>query len=130
MTTQAKVKMTFKRGTAVAKSDWQKTATNYSVTLRFEGRQMTVQWWAGSLAGEPKVEDVVYALCADSCGVEYSKGFEDWAANYGYDVDSREVERTYKACVAQTKRLKKFLGNDFDGIIGADEDEIKEWIYG
>jgi len=120
------IKFSFKRGTAVAKSDWQKTATNYEVKLTFEGRRMTVQWWAGSLAGEPTLFDVLYSLCSDSFGVDES--FEDWAGDYGYDEDSREAERIYKAVKRQAERFQNLVGEDaYDFLVSMDEEELREW---
>lgn len=123
-----KIKMSVKRGTAVAKSDWQKTATNYSVKLSFEGRTMTAQWWAGSLAGIPSLTDVISTLCLDSSSVDGVDSFEEWAENIGYDTDSREAERIYKATVSQAKRFKKFIGQDYYSILWMDENEIADWL--
>lgn len=45
---------------------------------------------------KPGLEEVMYALLLDARAVEYS--FEDWAAEYGYDSDSRKAEALYREC--------------------------------
>lgn len=123
------IKAIVKAGTAEAKSDWQKTATSYRITLKYKGKQMSVDFWCGSLCDTPNAFDVMYSLTADACGLENSNIFEDWAKEYGYyyDEDSREAERIYKAVKSQTKRLKNLLGDDFESVIYMDEDELKAW---
>lgn len=122
------IKAIVKAGTAVAKSDWQKTATSYRITLNYKGKQMSVDFWCGSLCDTPNAFDVMYNLCADACGLQNSSCFEEWAQEYGYDEDSREAERIYNAVKSQTKRLKNMLGDDFESVIYMDEDELKAWV--
>lgn len=119
------IKAIVKAGTAVAKSDWQKTATSYRVTLKYKGKQMSVDFWFGKLYGIPTAFDVMYYLCEDACW--FDECFEKWADNYGYDQDSREAERIHKAVKSHTKRLKNLLGDDFESVIYMEEDELKAW---
>jgi hypothetical protein len=92
--------------------DW-KNANHYKVTLRSNGKQLTTYFSQGyGITGEPKPEDVLSSLSLDSSGVENSRSFEDWAAEYGYDTDSRKAERIYKVCEKQANKLKTFLGDD------------------
>lgn len=120
------IKAIVKAGTAVAKSDWQKTATSYRITLKYKGKQMSVDFWCGSLCDTPNAFDVMYNLCADACGFENSVSFEDWNKEFGYE-DSREAWRVYKAVQSQTRRLENMLGDDFESVIYMDEDELKAW---
>ena len=74
------------------------------------GKRMTVYFSMGyGHKGEaPEAGDVLDCLASDACGAEDS--FEEWASNLGYDSDSREAEKTFKAVQHATKRLKNFLG--------------------
>lgn len=45
----------------------------------------------------PKIQDVMYCLVSDYfCAVD-ANSFEDFCANFGYDVDSIKALKTYKA---------------------------------
>lgn len=38
--------------------------------------------------------------------------FEDWAADFGYDVDSRSAEKTWNACRDTSRRLRALVGRE------------------
>lgn len=59
----------------------------------------------------PELQDVLSSLVADSDALD-SPTFEDWASNYGYDVDSRSGEKIYRACLEIGLKLRAMLGND------------------
>ncbi len=40
-----------------------------------------------------------------------AEAFAEWCDERGYDTDSRKALKTYRACLSQSRRLKKFLGN-------------------
>jgi hypothetical protein len=74
---------------------------------------MTVYFSMGSaLTHKPTVEDVLDSLAMEWTGVENSPKFEDWAAEYGYDLDSRRAERIYKVVIRQSKQFEALLGRD------------------
>lgn len=91
-------------------------ASHWNVTLIHDGRRMTVPFSQGSAHTKPpttaEVLDCVRSdattLGDDSETVRY--GFEEWAEELGYDPDSRRAERTYRAVVDQTERLRGLLG--------------------
>lgn len=85
----------------------------WHVLLRTDGRRMTVTYRTGLGLGEPTARDVLESLASDASTVEHSEGFEDWADSLGYDTDSRSAERSYRATVRQTERLRKFLGDRY-----------------
>lgn len=58
----------------------------------------------------PKFADVMYSLSMDAEVLEYD--FEDWAGNFGYDVDSRKAENIYKDCMDIALKLNRALGSD------------------
>lgn len=59
----------------------------------------------------PDLVDVLYCLIMDSEVLERS-GFEEWADEYGYDLDSRKAEQTYRLCVEQSLKLRALIGQD------------------
>lgn len=46
----------------------------------------------------PKLADVLHSLISDGEAYFDALSFEDFAANYGYDVDSRKAESIYRKC--------------------------------
>lgn len=52
--------------------------------------------------------DVIYSLVRDSDVLNYAS-FEEWAANFGYDADSRSSEKIYQACRAIALQLRNGL---------------------
>ncbi len=89
---------------------------NWRCVLRYQGRSMVVHFSMGygHNGKEPTVKDVLSSLALDSSCDGMS--FEYWCDDYGYESDSRKVERTYKACIKQTKALKRLLGADYVSI--------------
>ncbi|KKM83615.1 hypothetical protein LCGC14_1307650 [marine sediment metagenome] len=86
---------------------------HFKVTLLCAGRQMTLHFSMGpGNTEEPTVEDVLNCAAMDAAGYENAEGFEDWASEYGYDIDSREAEKTYCAVRKQTAKLAKFLATE------------------
>jgi len=57
----------------------------------------------------PDAVDVVYSLVMDSSVLEVG-GFEDWASDLGYDLDSRAAESTYRACLENALKLRGAIG--------------------
>lgn len=60
----------------------------------------------------PELPGVLNCLMMDAQGYENAQGFEDWAAEYGYDPDSRKAEKTYREVERQAKELRHILGLD------------------
>lgn len=92
---------------------WQQASHGYSVTLTYQRRRLTVDFWMGSAhTSEPNAADVLECLLSDArSGVET---FEEWCSELGMNQDSRQAERVHKACVAMHKKLQRFLAADFD----------------
>lgn len=110
------VKISSKFGASLAwdkQDSWQQQAHGYTVTLRYQGRQMTTDFWLGpAISGEPEVENVIDCLLSDAMGSDQS--FEEFCAEFGYDTDSRKAEATYKACKKSGEKLRRLLGDDFE----------------
>lgn len=58
----------------------------------------------------PRLGDVMHSLVRDSDVLDLA-GFEDWAANYGYDTDSKSAEAIYRACIEIALQLRAMLGD-------------------
>lgn len=55
---------------------------------------------------EPRMYDVL------ACVQKYDIGtFEDFCRSYGYDEDSRSVERTYKACCKEYAAMERLFAD-------------------
>jgi hypothetical protein len=101
------------RNPNAANDDWAKTANHYKCRLSYGRRSMTVYYSMGSaLTHEPRVEDVLDSLAMEWSDVENSPKFEDWAREYGYDLDSRRAERIYKVVIVQSRKFEALLGRD------------------
>jgi hypothetical protein len=88
----------------------------YSVTLKRGRRTLTVPFGMGeALTGDPTAEDVLGCLLSDASSAD--QPFENWADDYGYDTDSRKAKQTYRQVQAQTAKLRRFLGDDFDAYV-------------
>lgn len=57
---------------------------------------------------KPELVDVLSCLVVDSHALE-ADGFEDWAADYGYDTDSRAAKKIYSTCKKQARKLAKLI---------------------
>ncbi len=58
---------------------------------------------------KPTAADILWCLRSDADALNYDR-YEDWAADMGYDPDSREGERTYKACRENGVELRRVVG--------------------
>jgi hypothetical protein len=116
------VKANVKFGAKAKKLDeWQQSANGYSVTLVFQGRRMTVDFFMGSAhTKEPTSYDVLYCVLSDASVLDMS--FEDFCGDFGYDLDSRKAEQTYKACKKSGTKLRKLLGDDYDVFANAERE--------
>ena len=72
----------------------------------------------------PAIDEVLNCLQMDASMLDQAADFEDWAADLGYDADSRSAETIYKGCVEQTTRLKEFMGEDlFNDFLMLEEED-------
>ena len=71
-------------------------ARHFLVTLKAGRFSMRVPFSQGSAhTVAPTTADVLDCLASDASGFENARSFEEWASEYGYDVDSRKAFRTY-----------------------------------
>jgi hypothetical protein len=59
----------------------------------------------------PPLEDVLHSLVMEYSVLDHPD-FVSWAAEYGYDFDSRAAEKIYNACKENALMLKIVLGDD------------------
>lgn len=58
------------------------------------------------------IVDVLFSLLIDGNCYFDGYSFEDWAENYGYEIDSREAEVLYRHCMEVGRKLQATLGTD------------------
>lgn len=59
----------------------------------------------------PTLTDVLYCLVLDAEAIEHPT-FEDWAAEFDYDTDSRKAESTYRTCLETALKLRHIVDLD------------------
>jgi hypothetical protein len=92
----------------------------HKVTMTRNGRRIQFHFWNSfndaQMRKEPSVYDVL--ACASS-DLHCPQTFEDFCAEYGYDEDSRQAEKTFKLCLAQSERLNRiFDGEEIQAELG------------
>lgn len=103
--------------------EWQQNAHGFSVTLKYQGRRYTFDFWQGSaITADPTAEGCLECLLSDAASGDST--FEDFCAELGYDQDSRKAERVWKACKQTRSRLERLLGADFDSFMEAERGVI------
>lgn len=58
----------------------------------------------------PNTADVIHSLVLDGGAIDYPT-YEEWAADFGYDPDSRKGEAIYRQCLAIGLKLRAVLGD-------------------
>jgi hypothetical protein len=58
----------------------------------------------------PEIADILHSLALESSAIDYA-GFEDWAAEFGYDADSRSAESAYRECLAHALAFRALIGD-------------------
>jgi hypothetical protein len=88
------------------------TMTHWKVTLKHDGRQMTLTFSKGSdhKGVPPSAEEALECLKREWVGGGYD--FTDWCEELGYETDSLKAIKIYRACDRQSRKLEKFLGDD------------------
>ena len=100
-------------------NDWRATARGWTVTIRYQRRSLTTNFWQGSAHTKPPTAaDVLSCLVSDAQG-SAARSFEDWAAEYGYDADSRKAKRLFHQCEAMGRKVRTLLGEAFDRVAAA-----------
>lgn len=89
---------------------------DYASTIEFEtekghaARHMATL--SAAMAGKailPDAANVLASLAMDAGAIDAAT-YEEWAADYGYDPDSRKGEAIYRACLETALKLRSALG--------------------
>jgi hypothetical protein len=93
---------------------WQSAVCEFETDTGFKARGFTS--WGGFSPDRkapilPKSEDVLYSLTTDA-GVLDCATYEDFAAEFGYEPDSRKGEAIYRACLEIALKMRAALGED------------------
>lgn len=117
---------------------------HWKVELTFdEGRTFECDYWQGSahagktrksphdvrirnkyedgdeFAYAPEIQSVLNSLQLDA---SVPDRFEEFASDFGYDVDSRKAEALHKTCLDTRLKLLTFFGREFHDFIGTNFD--------
>jgi hypothetical protein len=103
------------------------TSTNYNnhkVTIKHNGKRLSFDFWGSIMNPEiANDQENVFALyCFLSDAVSGKQSFEDFCSEFGYDEDSRSVERIRKECEKSLKKFEKVFEADIYDLIN----EIQE----
>lgn len=91
--------------------EWAAQAKHFTYKLSCNGNSIRGCYSQGSgVKGGPSTIDILNALRVDTEGIQ-GIDFETWAGDFGYDSDSIKALGIYKACLDESKNLKKLLGN-------------------
>jgi hypothetical protein len=67
----------------------------------------------------PVVDDVVASLLCDASCYESASSFKDFCGSFDYSTDSIKARDTYFACRETAKRIRAFLGAEYDAFAAA-----------
>ena len=91
--------------------DWDKGYDHYTfpVTLRKDGKSMRTEFTQSRVRGSnpPTEYDIVSCLTKSDPGT-----FEDFCSEFGYDTDSRQAEKTYKAVKREWEKVARVFGSE------------------
>lgn len=88
-------------------------SSSWRVTLRYQGRRLTVPFYQGpAIEREPSAADVLSCIISDARAGEQE--FEEFCSEFGYDSDSRKAEKTWRACASMAPKVRSLLGDDFE----------------
>lgn len=112
-----KVTLTLKNGVKTKNLDeWQQNSNQYTATLKYQGRQLTVDFFTGlAWKRDPNALDVLSNLALTASHVEYCSSHEDFCEEIGYSP-SFQTQKMFKDCLRINRRLKKLLGDDYEEI--------------
>lgn len=91
-------------------------AHNWRVILKYQGRQLSTDFFGGAGVNNPSPAHVIGSLCLDAKFGEMS--FEEFCSEFGYDLydanTCKTAHNTWEACVGVIGKVHQLLGDDFD----------------
>jgi len=106
-------KTTFKPG------DWRREKQGWRITLKYQGRQYSLDFWQGHHADAPDAKNILSCILSDCSYTEYS--VDEFQRELGYD-NRKEAEAIYNHCSKQRREVERLLGDDFDTFMEAEND--------
>ncbi len=91
-------------------------AHNWRITLHYQGRQLTTDWFSGEYNySDPTAADVINGLCTE--GRLGEMDWDEYCDEFGFvaSTDKETADRrraNYHSCVAMTGKLTQFLAGD------------------
>lgn len=92
------------------KDEWKRTATKYRCKVTFKNQSYVFAYWMGSAHKQPPTKkDVLYSFIMDDTeGMD----FKDFCLCFGYNTDSIEALKTFKACQKQTENVNRLFNSE------------------
>jgi hypothetical protein len=114
-----RIRMTAERTDSNPNMESEQPMNHWRVTFRMGRKRMTTYFsmGLGREGREPRADEVLDSLASDAAGVQNAADFTDWCAEYGFDTDSRKAETVFKACCAGARRLRAFIGEDYEKLL-------------
>lgn len=82
-------------------------------------------WWNAKRQPKPippSLIEVVSSLHIECVSIVNTPLWEDWASEFGLNVDSIKDKKNFDAVTAQYLELRKFFGNKFQEFLGCEND--------
>ena len=86
--------------------DWAGEMNAYRVTVRYQGRKMSFNYY--QRLGEPTTADLIWTLASDNNTFESCPTVEDFGGEFGWDATTRA---TYRAIKDLSARYVKLIGD-------------------
>lgn len=94
--------------------EWQRKAHPYTVTVKYDKKQMTIPFFMGMAhTSEPTAEDVMPCLASDY-DIYQNYEFEDFCNEFGYDLEDKNSKKIFKMCEKNGKNVERVFGFDAD----------------
>lgn len=89
---------------------WARWHNKYKVIIKRNNKQMTVNFYDSAYNTENGLKPTEYDILA--CLTKYDVGsFEDFCWEFGYDLGTKNVEKTYKAVVREYNNVVRVFGD-------------------
>lgn len=89
--------------------EWAQTANAYRVTLRYQKRRMTFNFYQGyGVKNDPTTADLVYCLASDFNCLNSAPTLKEFGQEFGWAEDTA---KTFRAIKDLSKRYQKFISD-------------------
>ena len=84
----------------------------YSCKLRRGHKTYTFPFFDSAANYEKDERPTAYDILACLDTYDYIQGLEDFASEFGYDIEDKETKRTYNACMRQSEKLHNLFTDE------------------